>query len=58
MAATDDGDLEAVLPLRVETREVDRLVARLRQAGERDLEALSHHTLEPVAAVGQREAGP
>jgi len=50
MAAADAGDLEAVLPLWLETQEVDRLLARLRRTDDEELETLGHHTMEPVAA--------
>ena len=49
MATTDAGDLDAVLPLWLETKEVDRLLVRLRRTDVRELEALSHHATEPVA---------
>ncbi len=47
VAAT--ADLGAAIELWIATKEIDRLVTRLRKAGDEELERLSHHVTEPVA---------
>jgi uncharacterized Zn finger protein len=49
MRAIDGGALYTVIPLWPETHEIERLVARLRQAEDKELETLSHVTTEPAA---------
>jgi hypothetical protein len=49
MEAAASGDLGSLIELWLETREIDRLVERLRQAKNTDLEDLSHYTTEPAA---------
>ncbi|MFO0980390.1 MAG: hypothetical protein U1E76_01380 [Planctomycetota bacterium] len=43
------ADLGSLIELWLETEGSDRLVERLRRAKDADLEALSHHTMEPAA---------
>jgi Family of unknown function (DUF6880) len=49
MQAAENGVLSALIPLWLETQEVDRLVERLRRADEVELVSLSHYTTEPAA---------
>jgi tetratricopeptide (TPR) repeat protein len=49
MEATTGADLRSLIELWSETREIDRLVARLREARDEELERISHHATEPVA---------
>jgi len=49
MEAIAQAALYTVIPLWLETNEIDRLVARLRQAEDRELELLGHATTEPAA---------
>lgn len=49
MNASAHADLDSVIELWFATREVDRLVERLRTAPHQELESLSHYTTEPVA---------
>ncbi|MGH8613867.1 MAG: hypothetical protein ACREYF_18060, partial [Gammaproteobacteria bacterium] len=48
MEASDRADLGALIELWLETKEIDRLVERLRRAKDAELEALSHYMTEPV----------
>ena len=49
MNASANTDLDFVIELWLATREMDRLVERLRTASHQELESLSHYTTEPVA---------
>jgi tetratricopeptide (TPR) repeat protein len=49
MNASANADLDFVIELWLATREIDRLVVRLRTASHQELESLSHYTTEPVA---------
>ncbi len=49
MEAASGSDLGSLIELWLKTKEVDRLVERLRQAKDADLERLSHYTTEPAA---------
>ena len=49
MEAIAQAALYTVIPLWLETSEIDRLVARLRQAEDQELESLGHTTTEPAA---------
>lgn len=49
MAALSGAPLDLAIDLLLETEETDRLVARLRNATNEELEALSHYTTEPAA---------
>ena len=49
MDAAANADLPSLIELWLETKEIDRLVGRLRKTTDADLEALSHYTTEPVA---------
>jgi hypothetical protein len=49
MEAAASGDLGSLIELWLETKEIDRLVERLRRARNTDLESLSHYTTEPAA---------
>jgi tetratricopeptide (TPR) repeat protein len=51
MAAADHGDLSPVVGLFVETREVERLAARIDGATDDQLEGMSHYTTEPAAEM-------
>jgi len=51
MAAADRGDLPSVIGLLVETREVDRLAARIGGAGNDQLERMSHSVSVPAAEL-------
>jgi tetratricopeptide (TPR) repeat protein len=50
MELAASADLESVLELWLKAKEIDRLVARLRIAGDAEIEGVSHYTTEPVAA--------
>ncbi|MEA2080397.1 MAG: hypothetical protein U9P00_11170 [Pseudomonadota bacterium] len=47
--ASANTDLDSVIELWLATREMDRLVERLRTASHHELESLSHYTTEPAA---------
>jgi hypothetical protein len=49
MEAAAGADLHPLIELWLEAREIDRLVARLRQARDEELEGISHHATEPIA---------
>ena len=49
MDAAAGGDLDSVIDLWLDTKEIDRLVERLRAASDAEIEGLSHYTTEPVA---------
>lgn len=49
MAAAESADLDSLIELWLETREIERLVERLRRAGDAELEGLSHYLTEPAA---------
>lgn len=49
MEAAASGDLGSLIELWLETKEIDRLVERLRRAKDSELEDLSHYTTEPAA---------
>jgi uncharacterized Zn finger protein len=44
-----EADLGSLIELWLETKEIERLVERLRRVKDSELEALSHYTTEPVA---------
>lgn len=54
MAASEDGDLSEQIPLWLEQKETDRLVARLVAAADDEIEKLSHYTTEPAARSLER----
>lgn len=49
MEAAQQGDLSAVIELWLKTKEIERLLKRLRKTTDAELEALSHYTTEPAA---------
>ncbi len=49
MEATVGADLQSIMDLLVETKELDRLAELVRQTKDADLEGLSHYTTEPAA---------
>ncbi len=49
MDAAGETDLHSLIELWLETKEIDRLVERLRKARDEDLEGISHYATEPVA---------
>jgi tetratricopeptide (TPR) repeat protein len=49
MHASEKGDLNSQIELWLKKKEIDRLVSRLRRATNKNLEALSHYTAEPLA---------
>ncbi len=49
MEAADRAELGPVIELWLETKEIERLTARLRAAKDAELERLSHHFTEPAA---------
>ncbi len=49
MEASAHGDLASLIPLRLSTKELPRLVERLERATDVELERLSHFVLEPAA---------
>jgi tetratricopeptide (TPR) repeat protein len=50
MDAAEGADLGSLIELWLQTREIERLVARLRTASDAALERLSHHWTEPAAS--------
>lgn len=49
MEAAAGGELQSLIELWLETKEIDRLVERLRRARDEELERISHYVTEPVA---------
>jgi tetratricopeptide (TPR) repeat protein len=49
MDEAGSAELDSVIELWLETKEIDRLIERLRQAHDEELEGMSHHATEPVA---------
>ncbi|MBI2931112.1 MAG: hypothetical protein HYY16_05635 [Planctomycetes bacterium] len=49
MEAAEQADLHSVIELWLKTKEIERLIARLRKANDAELEDLSHYTTEPAA---------
>ncbi|MCP5117699.1 MAG: hypothetical protein GY953_43305 [bacterium] len=49
MEASEDSDLNAQIDLWLDRKEIDRLVARIHRAPDRELEAISHYRTEPLA---------
>ena len=49
MEASEKGDLSSQIELWLEKKEIDRLVARLLRATDRELEGLSHYSSGPAA---------
>jgi hypothetical protein len=49
MDAAAGGDLHSLIELWLETKEIDRLVERLRSAPDEELDGISHYVTEPVA---------
>jgi hypothetical protein len=49
MDAAEHADLGSLIDLWLETRQIDRLVARIRTASAAEIEGLSHYQTEPVA---------
>lgn len=49
MEATAGADLHAVIELWLDTKEIDRLVDRLRNASDAEVENISHYATEPAA---------
>jgi uncharacterized Zn finger protein len=49
MDAAASTDLHSLIELWLETREIDRLIERLRKARDKELEGISHYAAEPVA---------
>jgi uncharacterized Zn finger protein len=49
MNAVTDADLQSLIELWLETKEIDRLIERLRTARDEELEGISHYAIEPVA---------
>jgi uncharacterized Zn finger protein len=49
MDAAGGTDLHSLIELWLETREIDRLIERLRKARDEELEGISHYATEPVA---------
>ena len=49
MDAAAGVDLNSLIGLWLETKEIDRLIERLRKARDEDLEGISHYATEPVA---------
>ncbi|MBI4564839.1 MAG: hypothetical protein HY716_09135 [Planctomycetes bacterium] len=49
MEEAEHGDLSSVIELWLKTKEIERLVARLRKATDAEIEDLSHYTTEPAA---------
>jgi len=54
MAASEKGDLSSLIELWLDNKEIDRLVARLRRATDKELEDLSHYRIEPLARKLER----
>jgi hypothetical protein len=49
MDGATGADLGSLIDLWLEIKEIDRLVERLRNVGDEELEGISHYTIEPVA---------
>jgi len=49
MGTAAGADLHSLIELWLETKEIDRLVERLRTASDAEIEGISHYTTEPVA---------
>jgi len=49
MGAAEQADLHSVIDLWLKTKEIERLVERLRKASDAEIENLSHYTTEPAA---------
>jgi uncharacterized Zn finger protein len=49
MDAAAGTDLHSLIELWLETKEIERLVERLREARDDEIEAISHYATEPVA---------
>ncbi len=49
MEAAEQADLDSVIELWLKTKEIERLIARLRKVNDAELEGLSHYTTEPAA---------
>jgi tetratricopeptide (TPR) repeat protein len=49
MDAAAGADLHSLIELWLETKEIERLIERLRQARDEELEGVSHYATEPVA---------
>lgn len=54
MAASEKGDLSSLVELLLENKEYDRLVSRLLQTTDDELEDLSHYRTEPLARKLER----
>jgi len=54
MNTSDLADLDFVIELWLATKEVDRLVGRLRRSTHQDLESISHYATEPAAKKLER----
>ncbi len=54
MEASEKGDLSSQIELWLERKEIDRLVARMREAADEELEDLSHYRTEPLARKLER----
>lgn len=54
MGASERGDLSSQIELWLEKKEIDRLVTRLRNATDEELEDLSHYWTEPAARKLER----
>jgi hypothetical protein len=54
MKALEKGDLSSQIELWLEKKEMDRLLARLRKAKDKELEDLSHYQTEPLARKLER----
>jgi hypothetical protein len=54
MAASENAELSQQIPLWLEHKEIDRLVARLVAAADSEIENLSHYTTEPAARSLER----
>ncbi|MGH7822518.1 MAG: DUF6880 family protein [Candidatus Binatia bacterium] len=55
MDAAAGADLRRLIELWLETKEIDRLIERLRKARDQELEGISHYATEPVAKkLGKR----
>ncbi len=49
MDAAAGADLHSLIELWLETKEIERLVEKLREARDEELEGISHYATEPVA---------
>jgi len=54
MNTSDQADLDFVIELWLATKEIDRLVGRLRRSTHQDLESISHYATEPAAKKLER----